>query len=303
VKVGVVLLAAEVDGIGGSMPSWSEVRSFALAAETHGFDSIWMFDHFFNRTGDGPAEGMYESWTILSALAPLTERITLGTLVMCDSFRNPGILAKMAATIDEVSDGRLILGVGAGWHDPEYEAFGYPLDHRYARFDESVGILRALLDGERVTVSGRFHRMRDAVLAPPPRRRIPILVAGDGPRMLRLTARSADAWNAAWFGVPDPALTALLDAFDAALEAEGRDPGTIERTIGVTIRDPDAALEDDEPVFRGSIEEMADMFDEYARLGIDHLVLEIGPKTTAFLGRVAEAVTIHRSHARRDPRR
>jgi alkanesulfonate monooxygenase SsuD/methylene tetrahydromethanopterin reductase-like flavin-dependent oxidoreductase (luciferase family) len=261
----------------------------------HGLDSVWMFDHFFNRPDGGSIEGMYESWTILSALASVTERITLGTLVMCGTFRNPGLLAKMAATLDEVSGGRLILGVGTGWHDPEHEAFGFPLDHRYTRFEEMVEIVRRLLDGERVTHSGRFHRMRGAVLAPPPARRVPQLIAGHGPRMLRLAARSADAWNGSWFGGPGGALTTALGAFDAALQAEGRDPTSIERTIGLTIRDPAMPLdEDDEPAFRGSIQEMTEMFDGYARLGIDHLILEIGPKTSASLARVAEAVTRYR---------
>jgi FMNH2-dependent dimethyl sulfone monooxygenase len=293
-KVGVVLLAAEVDWE-GSMPLWDDVRTFAVAAEDAGLDSVWMFDHFFNRTDDGTVEGMYEAWTILSALAAVTERVQLGTLVMCTSFRDPGLLAKMAATLDEISSGRLILGIGAGWHDPEYEAFGFPTDERFARFEEAFTILRALLDGELVTMSGRFHQLDDAVLAPPPRRRIPILVAGDGPKMLRLTARSADAWNTAWFGAPDRALGDTLEAFDRALEAEGRDPASIERTIGVTIRDPGLPIDAaDEPAFRGSVEEMAELFDGYARLGVDQLILEVAPKTGASLARVAEALTRHR---------
>ena len=242
-KVGVVLLAAEVDWE-GSMPLWDDVRTFAVAAEDAGLDSVWMFDHFFNRTDDGTVEGMYEAWTILSALAAVTDRVQLGTLVMCTTFRDPGLLAKMAATLDEISSGRLILGIGAGWHDPEYEAFGFPTDERFARFEEAFTILRALLDGERVTMSGRFHQLDDAILAPPPRRRIPILVAGDGPKMLRLTARSADAWNTAWFGAPDRALGDALEAFDRALEDEGRDPASIERTIGLTIRDPDLPIDE-----------------------------------------------------------
>jgi FMNH2-dependent dimethyl sulfone monooxygenase len=293
-KVGVVLLAAEVDW-GGTMPTWDDVRTFALAAEDAGLDSIWMFDHFFNRPDDDTVEAMYEAWTLLSALAAVTERVQVGTLVMCTTFRHPGMLAKMAATLDEVSSGRLILGIGAGWHDPEYEAFGFPTDERFARFEEAFGILRALLEGNRVTTSGRFHQLDDAVLAPPPRRRVPILVAGDGPKMLRLTARSADAWNTAWFGAPDRALGDALESFDRALAAEGRDPSSIERTIGVTIRDPDLPIDEaDEPAFRGSVDEMAAMFDEYARLGVDQLILEIAPKTSASLARVAEALTRHR---------
>ena len=296
VKIGVVVLAAEVDGVDGEMPSWHDVRSFALAAEAYGFDSVWMFDHFFNRSDDGRTEGMFESWTILSALAPITDRIGLGTLVMCGTFRNPGLLAKMATTLDEVSSGRLILGLGAGWHDAEYHAFGYPVDHRYTRFAEMVEIIRSLLDGEVVTFEGRFHRANDAVLAPAPRRRIPIIVAGDGDRMLRLTARAADAWNASWFGAPDEALMNALTSFDRVLQAEGRDPSTIERTVGVTIRDPSVPFDEaDEPAFRGSTEEMAQMFDRYAQLGVDHLMLEIGPKTSAALDRVAEAMRRHRA--------
>src|SRR5262249_22577877 len=164
------------------------------------------------------------SWTVLSALAPLTQRIELGTLVMCGTFRDPGLLAKMAATLDEVGDGRLVLGIGAGWHDPEYDAFGFPTDHRYSRFEEQVGILRAL--GALARFGGGSPGAGDGVRAPPPPRRVPILIAGEGPRMMRLAARSADAWNVSWFG-PDEALTSALAAFDDALRAEGRDPSTI----------------------------------------------------------------------------
>src|SRR5262249_14808370 len=162
----------------------------------------------------------------------------------------------------------------------EYDAFGFPTDHRYSRFEEQVGILRALLDGDLVTFTGRFHRTRDAVLAPPPPRRVPILIAGEGPRMMPLAAPSADASHADWFGATDERLTSAPAAFDDALRAEGRDPSTIDRTVGVTVRDPAMAVDPaDEPAFRGSAEEMAEMFGRYAGLGIHHLILEIGPKT------------------------
>ncbi len=171
-KVGVVIPAAEVDGQ-GSTPSWPAIRSFVLAAEAHGLDSVWMFDHFFNKQANGPIEGMHEAWTIVSALAAVTERVEIGTLVLCSSFRSPALVAKMAATADEVSGGRLILGLGAGWHDPEYRAFGFPSDHRVDRFEESLQIIVPLLRGETVTFSGRYQEAQDAVLAPAPDRRHP----------------------------------------------------------------------------------------------------------------------------------
>ncbi len=298
-KIGVDLPAAEEVGVGP--PSWSNVRAFALAAEAADLDSVWMFDHFFTRRDDGSLQGMYESWTILSALASITDRILLGTMVMCATFRNPGLLAKMAATLDDVSGGRLILGIGAGWHDPEYEAFGYPTDRRGSRYEETLAIVRRLLDGERVTYSGEFNQLLDAVLAPAPSRRIPLLIAGDGPRMLRLAGRYGDAWNDNGFGLPDDPnyfgvrLHTVLQSLDEALEAEGRDPKTIERTIGVTVRHPDVALDpDDEPAFQGTTQEMAAMFDAYADLGVDHLILEVGPKTVASIGWVAEAIKLFR---------
>ena len=289
-KIGAILRAAEVDGDDGT-PPWDDVRAFALAAEDRGLDSVWMWDHFFHRAPDGSIEGMHEAWTILSALAAATTRVELGTLVMCTSFRSPGLLAKMAATLDGVSGGRLILGIGAGWYDAEYQAFGFPLDRRVARFEETLRIVRSLLDGDTVTFTGEFNQLEGAVLAPAPARRIPVLVAGDGPRMLRLTARHADAWNVAWYGLPDEGLRSMLSAFDEVLDAEGRDPADVQRTVGVTIRDPAEPVQvDEEHAFRGSVGEMAVVFDDYAQLGVDHLILEIGPKTEASLDRVAEAM-------------
>lgn len=299
-KIGLDLPAAD-DAGGTSLPSWADVRAYAIEAEAAGLDSVWMFDHFFYRRDDGTIQNMYEAWTVLSALASVTDRILLGSLVMCATFRNPGLLAKMAATLDEVSGGRLMLGIGAGWYDEEYEAFGYPTDRRGSRYEETLSIVRRLLDGEKVTFSGEFYQLRDAVLTPVPSRRIPILVAGDGPRVLRLAGRYGDAWNDNGFGIPeDPnsfglRLPTVLQSLDEALEAEGRDPTSVERTIGVTVRHPDVAVDpDDQPAFQGTAPEMASMFDAYADLGADHLILEVGPKTVASIGWVAEAIDLFR---------
>jgi probable F420-dependent oxidoreductase len=300
VKIGVDLPAADETGY-LTLPSWDDVRTYALEAEAAGLDSVWMFDHFFTRRDDGTIQNMYESWTILSAVASVTDRILLGSLVMCAGFRNPGLLAKMAATLDIVSGGRLILGIGAGWYDPEYEAFGYPTNRRCSRYEETLAIVRRLLDGEIVTFLGEFHQLRDAVLTPVPSRRIPILVAGDGPRVLRLAGRYGDAWNDNGFGRPDDPnyfgvrLGTVLQSLDEALEAEGRDPTTVERTIGVTVRHPDVAIDpSDEPAFQGTSQEMAAMFDAYAVLGVDHLILEVGPKTVSSIGWVADAIELFR---------
>jgi probable F420-dependent oxidoreductase len=277
------------------MPSWAEVRAFAAHAEAIGLDSVWTCDHLLSGLPGQPPEGILEGWTMLAALAASTSRVELGTLVTCVSFRNPGLLAKMAATVDAVSGGRLTLGLGAGWYDPEYEAFGYPTDDRVGRFEEALRIVGELLRGERVTFAGRYNQLRDAVLLPPPESAIPILIAGNGRRMLRLAARHADAWNTAWFGHPDDRLRERLADLDAALEAEGRDPSTLHRTVGVAIHDPDAtpAGKGDEAAFAGSVDELARALAAYETLGLDHLIVGLEPVNERSLDRLAAAFRLH----------
>ena len=287
-KIGVVLPAAESDG-NGETPGWPAIRSFARSAEDHGLASVWMYDHFSHRT-DAGLEGQQEAWTIVSAVAAVTERVEVGTIVLCTSFRKPGLTAKMAVTADEVSAGRLILGLGAGWHDPEYDAFGYPKDHRAARFEESLQVIASLLRGERVTFEGRYERTNDAELAPAPKRRIPILVAGARPRMLRLTARYADAYNTAWYGAPDEHLTRQLAALDQAMRAEGREPATMTRTVGMIARDPSREpTSDDEREFVGSVDELAKAIDAHESIGIDHLIVILQPMDEASLDWLTKA--------------
>jgi alkanesulfonate monooxygenase SsuD/methylene tetrahydromethanopterin reductase-like flavin-dependent oxidoreductase (luciferase family) len=280
VRVGTILPIAEGDGPGRT-PTWKEIVHFARRAEAIGVDSIWVFDHMFSNAPGSPPRGMHEAWTLQSALAASTERVELGQLVMCTSFRNPALLAKMAATADEISGGRLTLGLGAGWHDQEYRAFGYPIDHRVSRFEEAIGIIKPLLRGETVTFSGRFYSVRDAVLLPKPARHIPVLVAGKRPRMLRLTARHADAWNTAWFGLPDHRLHAQLTAFEAAMAAEGRDGSSIRRTVGVEIADAD------QPDAR---RRLAELLAAYSSLDVDDVLLVLQPMTVDSLDRLGEAL-------------
>jgi len=292
VKVGVVLPGSLNEGVVG-MPGWPDVRAFALGAEQRGLDSLWMYDHFYYRTDEGELEGQHEAWTIISAVAAVTQRVEIGTIVLCTGFRNPGLTAKMAATADEVSAGRLILGLGAGWHDPEYDAFGYDRDHRADRFEEAMQVIAPLVRGERVTFEGRYERANDAELAPPPSRRIPILIACRRPRMLRLTARYADAYNTAWYGAPDERLEQQLAALAEAMEAEGRDPATMTTTVGVIARDPTREPNSgDDREFVGSIDELAKTVDEHEAIGVDHLIVVLAPMDEASLDWLTKALEL-----------
>ena len=262
------------DGASG-LPSWPEILGVVSQAEAVWLDSVWAADHFLA----GPGEGIHETWTLIAALAATTSRIELGQLVMCVSFRNPALLAKMAVTADSISGGRLTLGVGAGWFDLEYEALGLPTDHRVSRFDEALQIIVPLLRGRRVTVDGIYHQAKDTVLLPAADRRIPVLIAGTKPRMLRLTARYADVWNTAWYGAPDERLDQQLADMRAALDAEGRDPATLRRTVGM-----DCDLSDPG--------ELARRIDAYEKLGIDDLIVGFEPITRDAVDLLARAVDL-----------
>jgi alkanesulfonate monooxygenase SsuD/methylene tetrahydromethanopterin reductase-like flavin-dependent oxidoreductase (luciferase family) len=268
-------------------PARSAPALLALAehAEAIGLDSVWMCDHFFSNIPGEPRQGIHEAWTIVAALAARTRRVELGTLVMCASYRPPAMLAKMASTADEVSGGRVTLGVGAGWNEEEYRAFGYPFDRLVDRFEEALQILGPLLHGERVTFAGRDHAVEGAELLPLDRP-IPLLVAADGPRMLRLTARHADAWNTAWYGMPDDGLRRQLDAMDAALDAEGRDRSTLRRTVGVNVDDPD----EEEPSV--ALEDLPRALEAYAALDVDDVLLGGGWATERTLDRLAELLDL-----------
>ena len=174
---------------------WPEYLAMARAAEEVGFESIWVGDHLLYSE---PERGPWEAWTLLSALAAVTSTVRLGPLVACAGFHPPALLAKMASTIDEVSGGRFVLGIGSGWNRREFDAFGIPYDKRVSRFEEAFAIISGLLRGERVSFTGTYHRVDDAVLLPPPARRTPIMIGSNGPRMLSIALPEADAWNTWW---------------------------------------------------------------------------------------------------------
>ena len=230
-KVGVQL--PEVERVVGR----EELGAIARAAEECGFDSIWLGDHLLYR-GNGRSErGPWDCWTTLAWLAGITERVELGPLVACTAFHPPGILARQAATIDELSGGRFVVALGAGWNQEEFRAFGIPFDHHVSRFEEAFTIVRRLLAGERVTFDGRFHTVQDAVLLPPPARRPKLMIGANAPRMLSIALPHVDAWNT-WYthygNTPEGFARHNAEITEAA-ERAGRDPAQIERSACVLV--------------------------------------------------------------------
>ena len=294
-KIGLMLPLGEDETNG-----FADLRAMAIAAEEGGLDSVWGADHLIFRS-DGETAGIHECWTVLTAIAAVTSRVEIGPLVLALPFRNPALVAKMAAELDEVSGGRLILGLGCGWHEPEFEAFGYPFDHRVSRFDEGLQVTVPLLREGLVNFTGEYHRAIDADLRPRPIREggPPILIAGKQPRMLELVVRDADQWNAAWYGNPDEAdeLRERLTRLRAALDAAGRDPATLTLTAGIFVAFEDADADAPKRAIRGTTEEIAAQLAGYAELGISHLIAHTFPRTVDAVSRLGEAAALARERS------
>jgi probable F420-dependent oxidoreductase len=284
---------------GGSPARYSAVREMAQHMELVGLDSIWLYDHLLYRRPGRPTDGIWECWTILSALAEATTRVGLGTVVMCTPFRNPGLLAKMAATLDEVSNGRFTLGVGAGWHQPEFDAFGVPFDHRVARLEEALQIITPLLRDGRVDFRGKYYQAPDCELIPrgPRPGGPPLLVAGKGPRMLALTAQYADAWNTAWHTDPASAV-ARLDSMRAACIEAHRDPTSLQLTVCVTLAFPELADQSPSTALTGTTEQLAEALQGYAELGVSEAIFDVNPYTPEAFDRLAESISRFRQQVR-----
>lgn len=296
-KIGFVVLLAEDQDLGRA-PRYNEIRDMAIRAEDAGFDSIWLYDHLLYRPEEGPTIGIWECWTMLSALAEATSRVELGTLVLCNSFRNPAILAKMAVTLDEVCDGRFILGVGAGWNKPEYDAFGLPFDHRVGRFEEALQIINPLLKNGQVDFEGTYYQARECEITPrgPSENGPPLMIASFGPRMLRLTAQYADMWNTAYLDEPD-SFTEPLSKLHAACDEVGRDPKTLETTVLLSLAYPELG---EPPRFMskyltGSAEELAAAMKGYEKLGASHMMFHCAPYNETVLQRLADGVAAYRN--------
>jgi probable F420-dependent oxidoreductase len=271
---------------------WSEIKAMAQLAEDVGFDSLWLVDHFLYRLlGEDRARGAWECWSLLSALAATTRKVEIGTLVIGMGFRNPALLAKMADTVDEISNGRLILGIGAGYHELEYRAFGYPYDRRFSRFAEAIQILHGLLRHGHVDFAGEYYQARDCELRPrgPRTAGPPIMIGSIGPRMLELVARYADSWNAYYDDTRNSIeeVRRLREIVDSACRKEGRDPATLERTVTVLAAedDPGASWNRLPSAYgqlalkplNGPPEQMAAALQAYAQAGIAHVQMCIDP--------------------------
>ena len=272
---------------------WPELRAIARRAEAVGFDSIWLGDHLLYRYASGETRGPWEAWTTLAGLAEATERVTLGPLVAATAFHAPFMLAKQAATVDEISGGRLVLGIGAGWNPVEFAALGAPFTYRIGRFEESFTIVRTLLHDGYIDFEGEFYAARDAELLPRPSRPggPPLLTGSSGSRMLALTLPYVDAWNS-WYadtGNRPDGVPALRAAVDGAAVAAGRVPAEIERTVAVLVQFPGGTgrvMGDTDPKqavapLRGTPDELAEALRAYAREGIGHVQLVLDPITEA----------------------
>ena len=297
-----MLPLGEDDGLGRTL-GWPELRELAVTADTAGLDALWAPDHLIFHNGDR-TEGIRECWTLLSAVAAVTQRVTIGPLVLATPFRNPGLTAKMAAELDEVSAGRLILGLGCGWHEPEFTDFGLPFDHRVGRFEEALSIILPLLREGRADVRGRWYQASADLLPAGPRAAgPPVLIAGKGPRMLRLVARHADLWNAAWYGPPDEAdeLRARIERLHAACAEVGRDPATLQLTAGVFVHFPELARDGDEAppasVMRGTVEEVGALLAGYRASGIGELIVHLWPRRPDAVELLARAAAVARAAA------
>jgi alkanesulfonate monooxygenase SsuD/methylene tetrahydromethanopterin reductase-like flavin-dependent oxidoreductase (luciferase family) len=277
---------------------FTEYVSMARAAEEIGFDSIWMGDHLLYADQGRGERGPWEAWTLLAGLAAVTERMELGPLVACASFHPPGLIAKMAATLAEVSGGRFVLGLGAGWNEREYRAFGLPYDHRVSRFEESFEIVRRMLAGERVTLSGRYWQADDAVLLPVPARPPRLMIGSNGPRMLAITLPHVQAWNT-WFedfGNTPEGFAELNARVTGAAREAGRDPVDIERSACIFVMLGSSADErrtrSEVPPLEGPPDRIAARLRELADAGADEAILVVNPITERSIHQLGETLAL-----------
>jgi probable F420-dependent oxidoreductase len=275
---------------------WAEYVAMARAAEEVGFDSIWRGDHLLYRDDGRPERGPWDAWTILAGLAAVTDRVGLGPLVACVAFHPPAVLARMAASVDELSGGRLVLGLGAGWNEPEFRAFGLPFDHRASRFEEAFEIIRRLVNGERVTFAGRYHTVEDAVLLPSPARRPTLMVGSFRDRVLRATLPHVDVWNA-WYedyGNTSDGFASLNAKVSAIAGEVGRPPAQFERSACVLVAPEGEERPDrwEAPPLTGGSDRIAAGLRDLREAGADEAILVVTPITERSIHDLGEVLDL-----------
>lgn len=286
--------------------SWTQHLEMARLAEEIGLDSLWLGDHLLYRGAGEAARGPWECWTMLSALAAVTTRIELGPLVLCTGFRNPAMVAKMAETIDEISGGRFILGLGAGWNEADYLPFGIPFDQRFSRFSEAFTIIHGLIRNGRIDFTGEFSSAPECEILPrgPRAGAIPLMIGSNGEKMLRLTLPFVDQWNIwfADFGNTVEGLRPFMERVDRICGEVGRDPGEVERTAallvtapGGSFRNTGAAGERSQTGITGTPQEVAETFRSFSAAGISHIQVVLDPITPASIAWLAPVIEVIRA--------
>lgn len=280
--------------------TWQQMKDMARVAEEVGLDSLWVGDHLLYDQDGGRRSGPWEAWSLLAGVAAVTERIEIGPLVAALPFHFPAVLAKSAATIDAISAGRLIFGVGAGWNDFEFAAFGLPFDRRVSRFAEAFEIIRRLLDGERLDFDGDFYKLEGAELLPRPPRpgAMPFMVGSTRPRMLSLTLPYVTWWNSWYSGFDnDPGRIAELVArIETACIAAGRDPATLKKSVAVYIGLEEASSgRTGGTPWWGSIDEQVERLRQVEAAGIDEVQGKLEPITARSVEQFGEIVAAFRA--------
>jgi alkanesulfonate monooxygenase SsuD/methylene tetrahydromethanopterin reductase-like flavin-dependent oxidoreductase (luciferase family) len=295
-EIGLVLPMGEVFG-GAPTARWANIRALALRAEEIGFDIVWTCDELLWRPPERDPQGFWEGVAMTGAVAAATSRIKVGTWILSALHRNPGIAAKAVETFDEISGGRFVFGLGAGHAGRQAHAFGLPVDHVYARFEEAIEIIVPLLRNGHAEFEGRFHAARDLEQRPlgPRPGRIPIMIGAKGPKMLRLAALNADIWS--WFVEERSDIAEFaprLAALVAACEDAGRDPDTIGKSAGVVVEPTSIGGSEAEfgsPI-RGSAEAIADRLRSFGAAGFTNLELVVWPPNPATLDAIAPVIDL-----------
>jgi probable F420-dependent oxidoreductase len=299
-KIGLLLPQRE-QGMDRETPRWQSIAGMARQAEQMGFDSLWTVDHLlidraanYRQRGEPvpeklqgrPPLGAWECWSLLSAVAAVTERVEIGPLVACTGYRNPALQAKIAETVDEISGGRLILGLGAGDFQTEHQAFGFRWDKRVSRFEEAIQIIHGLLRNGPVSMEGEYYSVDECVIRPkgPRENGIPIMIGSSAarPRMARLTMKYADIWNC-WlaFGNSSPEETKpRLEAIEAACEEHGRDPASLRRSLTIGVGVIDKTIPGANPV-TGDTGKIAETIHQFTEQGFSHIQVYLAPMTPA----------------------